>query len=201
MHSVHILPFLFSFFSHSVRLLRRMAAMRSRSPCRISCSSAAGITPPTFYYHFRDKYDLVAWIFYSDAFETDVLGLEEAAAGLRKMKREYLFYMRAYEDSSQNALWSYMLGPVSRARARTPRHGRARRGASLQHPSLLLRLRRHDAGMASLRQHHARRDRRENDVHLHAGEHAADLFRFLTAGFHLTTPFRRIGKTTGSAEC
>ena len=48
---------------------------------------AAGITPPTFYYHFRDKYDLVAWIFYSDAFETDVLGLEEAAAGLRKMKR------------------------------------------------------------------------------------------------------------------
>ena len=70
---------------------------------------AAGITPPTFYYHFRDKYDLVAWIFYSDAFETDVLGLEEAAAGLRKMKREYLFYKRAYEDSSQNALWSYML--------------------------------------------------------------------------------------------
>ncbi len=69
----------------------------------------ADIAPPTFYYHFRDKYDLVAWIFYCDAFETNVLGLEEAAAGLRKMKQEYLFYKRAYEDSSQNALWSYML--------------------------------------------------------------------------------------------
>lgn len=69
----------------------------------------ADITPPTFYYHFRDKYDLVAWIFYCDAFETDVLGQEEAAAGLRKMKQDFLFYKRAYEDSSQNALWSYML--------------------------------------------------------------------------------------------
>ena len=69
----------------------------------------ADITPPTFYYHFRDKYDLVAWIFYCDAFETDVLDLKQAAAGLRKMKQEYLFYKRAYEDSSQNALWSYML--------------------------------------------------------------------------------------------
>lgn len=32
-----------------------------------------------------------------------------AAAGMNKMKRELLFYKRAYEDMSQNALWRYML--------------------------------------------------------------------------------------------
>ena len=44
--------------------------------CRV-----AEIERPTFYYHFKDKYDLVAWIFLSDA----------------------------YDDVSQNALWQYML--------------------------------------------------------------------------------------------
>ena len=32
-----------------------------------------------------------------------------AAAGMNKMKRELLFYKRAYEDVTQNALWRYML--------------------------------------------------------------------------------------------
>ena len=55
---------------------------------------AAEIGRPTFYYHFKDKYDLVAWMFCTNA---------------NKMKQEILFYKRAYEDSSQNALWHYML--------------------------------------------------------------------------------------------
>ena len=70
---------------------------------------AAEIERPTFYYHFRDKYDLVAWIFYSDAYGTDIVSVESAAAGMNRMKQEILFYKRAYEDSSQNALWRYML--------------------------------------------------------------------------------------------
>ena len=69
----------------------------------------AEIERPTFYYHFKDKYDLMAWIFYRDAFQTDVIGLQEAADGLKRMRRDFLFYKRAYEDSSQNALWQYML--------------------------------------------------------------------------------------------
>ena len=53
---------------------------------------AADIERPTFYYHFKDKYDLVAWMFTSDATGTDVLSVRSAADGLNKMKREILFY-------------------------------------------------------------------------------------------------------------
>ena len=70
---------------------------------------AAEIQRPTFYYHFKDKYDLVAWMFCTDAYGTDLTSVASAAAGMNKMKQEILFYKRAYEDSSQNALWRYML--------------------------------------------------------------------------------------------
>ena len=70
---------------------------------------AADIERPTFYYHFKDKYDLVAWMFCTDAYGTDITSVTSAAAGMNKMKQEILFYKRAYEDSSQNALWRYML--------------------------------------------------------------------------------------------
>lgn len=70
---------------------------------------AAEIERPTFYYHFQDKYDLVAWIFWQDAFQTNVIGVKEAAAGLNRMRQDAIFYKRAYEDSGQNALWQYML--------------------------------------------------------------------------------------------
>ena len=73
-----------------------------------SCKSA-GIERPTFYYHFKDKYDLVAWMFCTDAYGTDLTSVSSAAAGMNRMKQEILFYKRAYEDSSQNALWHYML--------------------------------------------------------------------------------------------
>ena len=69
---------------------------------------AAGIERPTFYYHFRDKYDLMAWMFCHSAEETDVVSVESSAEAMRRMKNDILFYRRAYEDSSQNALWKYM---------------------------------------------------------------------------------------------
>ena len=69
----------------------------------------ADIERPTFYYHFKDKYDLVAWMFCTDAYGTDLTSVSSAAAGMNRMKQEILFYKRAYEDSSQNALWHYML--------------------------------------------------------------------------------------------
>ena len=70
---------------------------------------AAEIERPTFYYHFKDKYDLVAWMFCTDAYGTDITSVASAAAGMNKMKREILFYKRAYDDTTQNALWRYML--------------------------------------------------------------------------------------------
>lgn len=71
--------------------------------------SEAEIERSTFYYHFKDKYDLVAWVFFHDAFETDVISIESAAASMNRMRNDFIFYKRAYEDTSQNPLWQYML--------------------------------------------------------------------------------------------
>ena len=70
---------------------------------------AAEIERSTFYYHFKDKYDLIAWIFYHSAENMDVTDLQAAANHIRHMKNDMLFYKRAYENTSQNALWEYML--------------------------------------------------------------------------------------------
>ena len=61
---------------------------------------AAGIERPTFYYHFRDKYDLMAWMFCHAAAETDVGSVESSAEAMRRMKSDILFCRRAYEDAS-----------------------------------------------------------------------------------------------------
>lgn len=86
-------------------LMRRkpLAKIRTTEICE-----KAQIDRSTFYYHFRDKYDLVAWIFYDSAFSTNILNRREAAASLKQVKKDYLFYKRANEDNSQNPLWQYM---------------------------------------------------------------------------------------------
>jgi AcrR family transcriptional regulator len=71
---------------------------------------AADIQRPTFYYHFKDKYDLIAWIFFQNAPQSDLLDPKAAARAMQEMKKELsVFYQRAYADVSQNALWKYML--------------------------------------------------------------------------------------------
>ncbi len=70
---------------------------------------AAEIERPTFYYHFKDKYDLVAWMFFNEAYKTNIVSVESAAGAMSRMKNDMVFYKRAYEDSSQNALWRYMV--------------------------------------------------------------------------------------------
>ena len=69
----------------------------------------AEIERSTFYYHFRDKYDLVAWFFFHSAYTTNVISVESAAKSMEQMKKDFIFYKRAYEYTSQNALWEYML--------------------------------------------------------------------------------------------
>ena len=90
--------------------LRKLLSHKSIDKVRVTeiCKEAE-IERPTFYYHFKDKYDLVAWMFCTQAYGTDLTSVASAAAGMNKMKQEILFYKRAYEDSSQNALWRYML--------------------------------------------------------------------------------------------
>ncbi len=69
----------------------------------------AEIERPTFYYHFKDKYELMAWMFCQKAFETDVISVESAAKSLNQMRQDFIFYKRAYEDNSQNPMWAYMV--------------------------------------------------------------------------------------------
>lgn len=90
--------------------MKRLMAAKPLEKIRVTeiCREAE-IERPTFYYHFQDKYDLVAWIFFQDAEMTDVLSEESAARSMNKMRQDMLFYRRGYEDSSQNALWQYML--------------------------------------------------------------------------------------------
>jgi len=70
---------------------------------------AAEIRRATFYYHFKDKYDLMAWMFCQRALQTDVLSLQSAAKAMSGMRQEFMFYKRAYEDQSQNPMWAYIL--------------------------------------------------------------------------------------------
>ena len=91
----------------------KMKDLMKRTPIgkiRVSeICEAAEIDRSTFYYHFKDKYALVAWIFFSSAKGVEVADPDTAAGHMRQMKQDMLFYKRAFEDTSQNALWQYML--------------------------------------------------------------------------------------------
>ena len=57
-----------------------------------------------FYYHFKDKYDLMAWIFCQQSMKTDVLSVESAAKAMNGMRQDYIFFKRAFEDNSQSPI-------------------------------------------------------------------------------------------------
>ncbi len=74
----------------------------------------AGVGRNTFYYHFKDKYDLVNWIF-----ETESARLMDAAVPaddwgcfLRQLdgyvRQNFSFYRNALEYSGQNSLQDYI---------------------------------------------------------------------------------------------
>ena len=90
--------------------LRKLLVKKPIEEIRVTeiCREAE-IERPTFYYHFKDKYDLMAWMFYQPASRTDVLSIESAAASMNRMRQDFVFYKRAYEDKSQNPMWAYIL--------------------------------------------------------------------------------------------
>lgn len=68
----------------------------------------------TFYYHFRDKYDLVAWIYmqlYLDEEKNAVLinGEEMIVRMLKRIWKQRAFFQNALKDTSQNNLGEYLL--------------------------------------------------------------------------------------------
>lgn len=72
-----------------------------------------GVERRVFYYHFKDKYDLVAWMFEQDQLEASEVAepytqkyYEEAHVRLWN-RRE--FYRRAFEEDTQNSIHKYLL--------------------------------------------------------------------------------------------
>ena len=86
--------------------LRKLLSRKSIDKVRVTeiCKEAE-IERPTFYYHFKDKYDLMAWMIFQSAYDTDVLDLDSAAKALDRMKKDCIFYKRAYEDSPSSHHW------------------------------------------------------------------------------------------------
>ena len=85
-----------------------LSKVRVRDLC-VRC----GVERRVFYYHFKDKYDLVAWMFERD---------QQAASGLyepytkaffaeahKRLWARRSFYRRAFEEDSQNSIWRYLL--------------------------------------------------------------------------------------------
>ncbi|XOQ49158.1 MAG: dihydroxyacetone kinase transcriptional activator DhaS [Eubacteriales bacterium] len=90
--------------------------MRKKPLEKISVSDImqnSKINRQTFYYHFKDKYDLVDWIYYNEVVsaltqhrtfkEWDEVVLEV----LKTMKREQYFYTNALSVTGQNAFQDY----------------------------------------------------------------------------------------------
>lgn len=90
--------------------MRRLLERRPIEQIRVTeiCREAE-VARPTFYYHFEDKYDLMAWMICQTALDTDILSVESAARALDSMRDDLVFFRRAYEDHSQSPMWAHML--------------------------------------------------------------------------------------------
>ncbi len=96
--------------------------MRQRPLSKITVGdicAACDMNRKSFYYHFRDKYDLVNWIFYTDFFE-DYLQEEDELAPSDALVRFCMFFQKnmsfyraALKQTGQNSFYEY-LGDVIR---------------------------------------------------------------------------------------
>ena len=75
---------------------------------------ASGISRKTFYYHFRDKYDVVNWIFETEILEiimecTTLESWHEASYKMcRYFKKNCVFYKNAVNASGQNCFIQFL---------------------------------------------------------------------------------------------
>ena len=82
---------------------------------------ACGMNRKSFYYHFQDKYDLVAWIFRGELAqeaEGSATIQDMMLALCRTMEKNLPFYRSALKDRGQNSLQEYIaeaLRPVIEA--------------------------------------------------------------------------------------
>lgn len=90
-----------------------MMRLMARSPIEkirvTDICKEAEISRPTFYYHFKDKYELAAWALFQPTLEMDILSIESSVAALERLRDNYSLYRRAYEVNVQSPYWSYRL--------------------------------------------------------------------------------------------
>ena len=73
----------------------------------------AGTISQTFYYHFRDKYELVAWIFLYDfslvfGDQRPDYSKNKIIESLKQIEKRRIFYLKTYTDQSQNSINRYI---------------------------------------------------------------------------------------------
>ncbi|HCD08670.1 MAG TPA: TetR family transcriptional regulator [Lactobacillus sp.] len=76
------------------------------------CKRCGTITQ-TFYYHFHDKYELVAWIFLYDfsliyGDKKPEYSIASITKNLTQMEQRKTFYQKTYTDNSQNSINKYI---------------------------------------------------------------------------------------------
>ena len=94
--------------------LERMMWRMPLSKVRVAeLCATCGVERRVFYYHFKDKYDLVAWMFerdYSAAAGSNATYSEELyAEAHRRLWARRGFYRRAFEEDAQNSIERYLL--------------------------------------------------------------------------------------------
>lgn len=73
-----------------------------------------GAERPTFYYHFRDKYDLIAWMYLKDLEQSvkDNNGIhnqQQFTRLLHLLREKEAFYKKVFSEQAQNALSNYII--------------------------------------------------------------------------------------------
>lgn len=95
--------------------LKRRSKMSPLSRIKVSeLCEACGVDRRTFYYHFKDVYDLTAWIYNQTVDELlpgkdgnpGIQGYEKA---LGRLQKDNYFYRRALDEDSQNSLGRHIL--------------------------------------------------------------------------------------------
>lgn len=89
------------------------AASKSISDITVSdICKACEATRQSFYYHFHDKYDLIAWIYMQDfAFSIEKagdFGKDTLVGMFQRIYQRKSFYQNAFSDHSQNNLLDYI---------------------------------------------------------------------------------------------
>ncbi len=99
---------------HFAEVLQEILLEKDLEGVRVSdLCERCGTHRGTFYYYFKDKYDLVSWIFlqdleYSNLNSGNPYTVHQLAQSLQRMWSRRGFYLKAFNDHSQNTLFEYI---------------------------------------------------------------------------------------------